>query len=156
MQSEDRVIDLLRAFVKEEAPSDLWQVVSSDIANVLRKIIAVSAEGQRAKLELHELKKRLERLEENSLLQTHMRKVTVDIIPNPGENVERKETADEPREPDGCFLAAGRTATLPGVTKRPYLHWCKVCGELWRSDKANPAACPKRTCRSALWRRGKP
>ena len=66
MQSEDRVIDLLRAFVKEEAPADLWQVVSSDIANVLRKIIAVSAEGQRAKLELHELKKRLERLEENS------------------------------------------------------------------------------------------
>ena len=49
MQSEDRVIDLLRAYVKEEAPADLWQVVSSDIANVLRKVIAVSAEGQRAK-----------------------------------------------------------------------------------------------------------
>ena len=57
MQSEDRVIDLLRAYVKEEAPDDLWQVVSADIANVLRKVIAVSAECQRAKLQLHELKK---------------------------------------------------------------------------------------------------
>ena len=156
MQSEDRVIDLLRAFVKEEAPADLWQVVSSDIANVLRKIIAVSAEGQRAKLELHELKKRLERLEEKFPLQTHMRTDTVDIVPNPDENVERKESADEPRDAHGIFLAPGQATRLPGVAERPFLHWCKVCNELWRSDKANPATCPKRTCRSALWRRGKP
>ena len=156
MQSEDRVIDLLRAFVKEEAPADLWQVVSSDIANVLRKIIAVSAEGQRAKLELHRLKQGLESAGENFPLQSHMRKDTVDIVPNPGENVERKEASDETREPEGIFLAPGHVARLPGVTERPFLHWCKVCNELWRSDKANPATCPKRTCRSALWRRGKP
>ena len=155
MQSQDRVIDLLRAYVKDEAPADLWQVVSTDIASVLRKIVAVSAECQRAKLELHELKKHLKRLEENSPLQTHMRKDTVPILTNPGENVDGKETAGKPREADGCFLAAGRTATLPGVTKRRFLHWCKVCNELWRSDKRNPAVCPKRTCRSALWRRGK-
>ena len=156
MQSEDRVIDLLRAFVKEEAPADLWQVVSSDIANVLRKVIAVSAEGQRAKLGLHGLKKRLQHLEENSPLQTHMRKDTIDIVPNPGENVEPKESSDDTREPEGIFLAPGQVARLPGVTERPFLHWCKVCNELWRSDKANPATCPKRTCRSALWRRGRP
>ena len=156
MQSEDRVIDLLRAFVKEEAPADLWQVVSSDIANVLRKVIAVSAEGQRAKLELHELKKRLERLEENSSLKTHLRNNTIDIVPDPGENVDGKESTPEPRDPHGVFLAPGQVARLPGVAERAFLHWCKVCNELWRSDKANPATCPKRTCRSALWRQGKP
>ena len=68
MQSEDRVIDLLRAFVREEAPDDVWQVVSADIAGILRKVVAVSAECQRAKLQLHELKKHLEHLDENSLL----------------------------------------------------------------------------------------
>ena len=120
MQSEDRVIDLLRAFVKDEAPADLWQVVSSDIANVLRKIIAVSAEGQRAKLELHELKKRLERLEENFPLQTHLRTTTVDIVPNRGENVDGKESTVEPRKPDGCF-SGGRQDRHAARRRQPAL-----------------------------------
>ena len=155
MQSEDRVIDLLRAYVKEEAPSDLWQVVSSDIANVLRKIVAVSAECQRAKLELHELKKHLKHFEENFPLTTHLRKITIPILPDPDENVEGKETAVSPREPKGVFLAPGRTARLAGVVNRPFLHWCKVCNELSRSKNADPATCPRRECRSALWRAGK-
>ncbi|MDE0205603.1 MAG: hypothetical protein OXP66_06210, partial [Candidatus Tectomicrobia bacterium] len=91
MQSEDRVIDLLRAHVREEAPDGLWQVVSADIANILRKVIAVSAEGQRAKLQLHELKKDLKHLEENFPLPTHMRMVTVFRVQNSAENVEGED-----------------------------------------------------------------
>ena len=154
MQSEDRVIDLLRAYVKEEAPEDLWQVVSADIANVLRKIIAVSAECQRAKLELHELKKHVKCLEENSSLSSQMRKGIVYRLPEARGNVDEKETAVPPRQADGVFLAPGRTARLPGVMSRPFLHWCKVCNELARSSVANPATCPRRGCRSALWRQG--
>ena len=156
MQSEDRVIDLLRAYVKAEAPSDLWQVVSSDIASVLRKIIAVSAECQRAKLELHELKEHLKRIDEKFLLQSHMRKDTVPMLTNSAENVDANVTADQPRDPDGVFLAPGRTARLAGVVNRPFLHWCKVCNELSRSKHADPANCPRRECRSARWRRGIP
>ena len=154
MQSEDRVIDLLRAYVKEEAPADLWQVVSSDIANVLRKIIAVSAECQRAKLELHELKKHLKCLEENSSLSSQMRTGIVYRLPDAEGNVEGKEANVQPLESDGVFLAPGRTARLPDVMSRPFLHWCKVCNELARSSVANPATCPRRGCRSALWRKG--
>ena len=155
MQSEDRVIDLLRAYVKEEAPDELWQVVSADIAGILRKVVAVSAECQRAKLQLHELKKHLNHLDENFPLPTHMRMDTVSIVQEPAEIVEGKETAVSPREPEGVFLAPGRTARLTGVESRPYLHWCKVCNELSRSKNADPANCPRRDCRSALWRRGK-
>ena len=157
MQSEDRVIDLLRAFVKEEAPAGLWQVVSSDIANVLRKIIAVSAEGQRAKLELHELKKRLERLEENSLLQTQMRKVTVDIIPKPGENVERKETAR--RAPGTGWMFSGGRQDRHVARRHQEALPALVQGlrrTVGAATKPTRRPAPKRTCRSALWRRGKP
>ena len=60
MQSQERLADFLRAYVKEEAPSDIWQVVSADISAVLRKLIALSAECQRAKLELDRLRKGME------------------------------------------------------------------------------------------------
>ena len=155
MQSEDRVIDLLRAFVREEAPDDIWQVVSADIAGILRKVVAVSAECQRAKLQLHELKKHLEHFDENSLLQTHMRKDTVPILPEAAENVDGEQVPVAPPEPEGVYLAPGRTARLAGVVSRPYLHWCKVCNELSRSRSEDPTKCPRRECRSALWRRGK-
>lgn len=156
MQSEDRVIDLLRAYVKEEAPADLWQVVSSDIANVLRKVIAVSAEGQRAKLELHRLKQGLDSAGENFPLNSQMRTDTVTMVHDPDENVEGREPNVQPLAPQGVFLAPGRTATLHGVKNRPYLHWCKICNELARSNNADPPVCPRRECRSALWRKGRP
>ena len=156
MQSEDRVIDLLRAFVKEEAPDELWQVVSTDVANILRKVIAVSAEGQRAKLQLRELKKQLQHLEDNFPLPTHMRIVTVSTVQDSTENVEGKDPAVSPRKPGAVFLAPGRTARLAGVVGRPFLHWCRVCNEVSRSKNADPAKCPRRECRSALWRRGTP
>ena len=70
MQSQDKLADLLRAYIKEEAPGDIWQVVSADISTVLRKLIALSAECQRAKLELDRLKKGLEPLGDNSSLFT--------------------------------------------------------------------------------------
>ena len=156
MQSEDRVIDLLRAYVKEEAPDDLWQVVSADIANVLRKVIAVSAECQRAKLQLYELKKHLKHLEENFPLPTHMRMSTVSRVQDSAENVEGEDTAVSPWKPEAVFLAPGRTARLAGVVGRPFLHWCRICNEVSRSKNADPAKCPRRECRSAFWRRGTP
>ena len=156
MPSQDRVIDLLRAFVKEEAPDELWQVVSTDISNVLRKIVAVSAECQRAKLELHELKKHVQYLEEIFSLPTHMRRVTVSSVQYSAEDVEPNAAAEPPRDPDGVFLAPGRTARLAGVVDRPFLHWCKVCNEVTRSKNADPSYCANRDCRSGLWRRGRP
>ena len=156
MQSEDRVIDLLRAYVKEEAPDELWQLVSADIATVLRKVIAVSAEGQRARLQLHNLKKDLKHLEENFPFPTHMRMVTVSTVQDSTENVEGKETAVLPRQSEAVFLAPGRTAKLAGVAGRPFLHWCRICNEVSRSRDADPPTCPRRECRSALWRRGRP
>lgn len=156
MPSQDRVIDLLRTFVKEEAPDELWQVVSTDIANVLRKIVAVSAECQRAKLELHQLKKHVLHLEEIFSLPAHMRMFTVSIVQDSAENVEPNAVVVPPQEPDGVFLAPGRTARLAGVADRPFLHWCKVCNELSRSKNPDPANCLRRECRSALWRRGRP
>ncbi|MDE0204409.1 MAG: hypothetical protein OXP66_00045 [Candidatus Tectomicrobia bacterium] len=156
MQSEDRVIDLLRAYVKNEAPSDIWQVVSADIANVLRKVVAVSAECQRAKQQLHELKKHVQHIEENFPLPTHMRLSTLAILQDPVENVEGKASGLSLLESEGVFLAPGRSARLAGVEDRPFLHWCKVCNEVVRSRNADPATCPSRNCRSALWRRGQP
>ena len=156
MPSQDRVIDLLRAFVKEEAPDELWQVVSTDISNVLRKIVAVSAECQRAKLELHELKKHVKNLEETFSLPTHMRMDTVSIVQDPARNVEGNEAVVPPREPDVVFLAPGRSARLAGVVDRPFLHWCKVCNEVSRSRDADPSQCTRRECRSLMWRRGRP
>ena len=156
MPSQDRVIDLLRAFVKEEAPDELWQVVSTDISNVLRKIVAVSAECQRAKLELHHLKKHVQHLEEIFCLPAHMRMVTVSSVQDSAENVEPNAAVLPPRQPDGVFLAPGRTARLTGVVDRPFLHWCKVCNELWRSKHADLPRCIRPECRSPLWRRGCP
>ena len=156
MPSQDRVIDLLRAFVKEEAPDELWQVVSTDISNVLRKIVAVSAECQSAKLELHELKKHVQYLEEIFSLPTHMRRVTVSSVQGSAKDVEQNGVLVPPWEPDGVFLAPGRTARLAGVVERPFLHWCKVCNELWRSKHADLPRCLRPECRSPQWRRGRP
>ena len=156
MESEDRLIDLLRAYVKDEAPADLWQVVSTDLSSVLRKIIALSAECQRAKLQLQNLKKDLKHLEENFPLPTHMRMSTVSTVQDSAENVEGEDAAVSPWKPEAVFLAPGHTARLDGVPGRPFLHWCRVCNEVSRSKNADPAKCPRRECRSAFWRRGTP
>ena len=159
MQPQDKLADFLRAYVKEEAPSDIWQVVSADISTVLRKLIALSAECQRAKLELDRLKKGLEAVGENSPLSTQMRNSILQNIHEAGGNVEMNATIVQPPETEGFFLAPGQTVRLPqstkGDLKRPFLHWCKVCNELSRSHNADPATCPRRECRSAFWRTGK-
>ena len=48
-------------------------------------------------------------------------------------------------------LAPGQTYLMP--TGR-YVHWCAVCGNLWRSGEALPAYCGHRTCHSPHWRTG--
>lgn len=48
-------------------------------------------------------------------------------------------------------LAPGQTYLMP--TGR-YVHWCAVCGNLWRSGEAQPPYCGHRTCHSPHWRTG--
>lgn len=50
-------------------------------------------------------------------------------------------------------LTPGQTYQMP--TGR-YIHWCKVCGNLWRSDEAEPVQCGHRRCHSLHWRTGRP
>ena len=52
-----------------------------------------------------------------------------------------------------------RLALIPGQTylmpTGRYVHWCAVCGNLWRSGEALPSYCGHRTCHSPQWRTGK-
>jgi len=48
-------------------------------------------------------------------------------------------------------LTPGQTYLMP--TGR-YVHWCVVCGNLWRSGEALPAYCGHRSCHSPRWRTG--
>jgi hypothetical protein len=50
-------------------------------------------------------------------------------------------------------LAPGQTYQMP--TGR-YLHWCAVCGNLWRSNEAQPEYCGHRHCHSPSWQTGTP
>jgi hypothetical protein len=50
-------------------------------------------------------------------------------------------------------LAPGQTYQMP--TGR-YIHWCVVCGNLWRSHEAQPEYCGQRDCHSPHWRTGTP
>ncbi len=50
-------------------------------------------------------------------------------------------------------LAPGQTYQMP--TGR-YLHWCAVCGNLWRSNEAQPGYCGQRHCHSPYWQTGTP
>jgi hypothetical protein len=50
------------------------------------------------------------------------------------------------------FLTPGQTYRMP--TGR-YIHWCKVCGNLWRSDEAMPIQCGHRRCHSPHWQTGR-
>ena len=160
MESEDRLIDLLRAYVRDEAPTDIWQVVSTDLSGVLRKIIALSAECQRAKMELEQLKKHVKRLDENYTLPTHLRHSILQHVNEAGGGeVNMSASIVQPQDSEGFFLAPGQSVRLPrstkGDMKRPFLHWCKVCNELSRSHQEDPHTCPRRECRSAYWRTGR-
>ena len=159
MLSEDKLADFIRAYVKLEAPGDLWQVVSSDLSTVLRKLITLSAECQRAKLEVDQLKKAMASLGENSRFTEHMRNSIVQNIHDAEGNVEMNATVRQPTETEGFTLAPGQSVRLPASNKRdlkrPFLHWCKVCNELSRSHQPDPAICPRRECRSAYWRTGR-
>jgi len=48
-------------------------------------------------------------------------------------------------------LTPGQTYLMP--TGR-YVHWCAVCGNLWRSGEALPPYCGHRSCHSPRWRTG--
>jgi hypothetical protein len=53
--------------------------------------------------------------------------------------------------PPPLTLTPGQTYLMP--TGR-YVHWCAVCGNLWRSGEALPAYCGHRSCHSPRWRTG--
>jgi hypothetical protein len=50
-------------------------------------------------------------------------------------------------------LAPGQTYQMP-IGR--YIHWCAVCGNLWRSGEARPVRCGQRGCHSPHWQTGKP
>jgi hypothetical protein len=54
-----------------------------------------------------------------------------------------------PRPP--LTLTPGQTYLMP--TGR-YVHWCTVCGNLWRSGEPLPVYCGHRACHSPRWRTG--
>jgi hypothetical protein len=58
---------------------------------------------------------------------------------------------DEPATDSLQHLAPGQTYRMP--TGR-YIHWCVVCGTLWRSQHAQPSQCGYRNCHSPHWRTG--
>jgi hypothetical protein len=58
-----------------------------------------------------------------------------------------------PAPPAAAVLVPGQTYRMP--TGR-YIHWCVVCGNLWRSGEAQPVQCGHRGCHSPYWRTGKP
>ena len=113
MESEDRLIDLLRAYVREEAPADLWQVVSTDLSGVLRKIIALSAECQRAKIELEQLKRHVRRLDENYTLPTHLRHSILQHVDEAGGDVNMSASIVQPQEIRRLFPRAGPERQAP-------------------------------------------
>jgi hypothetical protein len=61
-----------------------------------------------------------------------------------------EQTLPTPSPPP--VLVPGQTYRMP--TGR-YMHWCVVCGNLWRSRKAQPVYCGHRSCHSLYWRTGK-
>jgi hypothetical protein len=62
-------------------------------------------------------------------------------------------SAPPPASPGHPTLAPGQTYQMP--TGR-YLHWCAVCGNLWRSNEAQPEYCGQRHCHSPYWQTGTP
>ena len=54
-----------------------------------------------------------------------------------------------PRPP--LTLTPGQTYLMPAGR---YVHWCAVCGNLWRSGEALPVYCGHRSCHSPRWRTG--
>ena len=62
-------------------------------------------------------------------------------------------SAPPPMPPGHPTLAPGQTYQMP--TGR-YLHWCAVCGNLWRSNEAQPEYCGHRHCHSPYWQTGTP
>lgn len=62
-------------------------------------------------------------------------------------------SAPLPVSPEYPTLAPGQTYQMP--TGR-YLHWCAVCGNLWRSNEVQPEYCGQRHCHSPYWQTGAP
>ncbi len=57
-----------------------------------------------------------------------------------------------PASPSPAVLVPGQTSRMP--TGRS-MHWCVVCGNLWRSRKAQPVHGGHRRCHALSWRTGK-
>jgi hypothetical protein len=70
------------------------------------------------------------------------------------------EAQNEVAASDTIVLHPGGSAHIPpgrnGEVTRSWMHWCRVCSEIWRSDDADPSQCGRRPCRSTYWRTGVP
>jgi len=97
--------------------------------------------------------------EMQTLLRTHP---SIEALEDPlsqisdtKESQKSHETARTPSSGSGqrppLTLTPGQTYLMP--TGR-YVHWCAICGNLWRSGEALPAYCGHRSCHSSRWRTG--
>jgi len=72
---------------------------------------------------------------------------------------EMSDNTPETAAPTPCSPPSS-PCLIPGDTYRMptgrYIHWCAVCGNLWRSGEGQPVHCGHRRCHSPYWRTGKP
>ena len=70
------------------------------------------------------------------------------------------EAQSEVATSDTIVLHPGGSVHIPpgrnGEVTRSWMHWCRVCAEIWRSDDPEPSQCGKRPCRSSYWKTGVP
>lgn len=91
-------------------------------------------------------------LQRSGLAMTALSQISKNSLSQKSDNTQTPAVAGLAPRPAPA-LAPGRTYLMP--TGR-YVHWCTVCGNLWRSAEAQPLQCGHRSCHSPYWRTGKP
>jgi hypothetical protein len=90
---------------------------------------------------------------EGSTMQEYFAAKVAERIQGPAARVPTPTDVRERVSPVHPTLAPGQTYRMP--TGR-YIHWCAVCGNLWRSSEAQPECCGQRRCHSLYWQTGIP
>ena len=88
---------------------------------------------------------------EGSTMQEYFAAKAAERIRGTAVRADRQRDALPVVSPADPMLAPGQTYQMP--TGR-YIHWCRVCGNLWRSHEAQPEYCGQRYCHSPQWRTG--
>jgi hypothetical protein len=90
---------------------------------------------------------------EGSTMQEYFAAKAAERIRGNAERLSTPAIAPPSALPAPPTLTPGQTYQMP--TGR-YIHWCAVCGHLWRSSEAQPELCGQRLCHSPHWQTGRP